>query len=131
MPTVFFDTNALYIEGYRDSFVAGSLTADVTPIGVGIRVLHGSEYLVNDAWQNYAREDGGGFTSGDDLMEYLTGEFSKRRPLAPVPRGPGIFAAPGSPDASLGLAGDLYVQRLIACQQHSPKRLQRRRAHLR
>lgn len=109
MPSVFFDTNALYIAGYRDSFVAGSLTADVTPIGVGIRVLHGTDYLVNDAWQNYTREDGSGFVSGADLMAYLTAQFAMRRPLAPVPRGPGIFTAPGSPDARLGLAGDLYI----------------------
>ena len=109
MAAVFFDTNALYIEGYRDSFTAGSLAADVTSIGVGIRVLHGSDYLVNDAWQNYTREDGSGFASADELMAYLQAEFSKRRPLAPVPRGPGIFTAPGGPDASLGLAGDLYI----------------------
>lgn len=109
MTCVFFDTNALYIQGYRDSFVAGSLEADFTPFGVGVRVLHGSDYLVNDAWENYTRQDGSGFTSGDDLMAYLTAQFSMRRPLAPVPRGPGIFTAPGGPDANLGLAGDLYI----------------------
>jgi hypothetical protein len=109
MPAVFFDTNALYIKGYRDSFTAGSLVADVTSIGVGVRVLHGTDYLVNDAWQNYTREDESGFASADELMAYLTAEFAKRRPLAPVPRGPGVFVGPGNPTADLGLAGDLYI----------------------
>ena len=72
-------------------------------------MLHGSDYLVNDVWENYKRPDGSGFASPDDLMAYLTAEFSKRRPLAPVPRGPGVFVGPGSPDASIGLAGDLYI----------------------
>jgi hypothetical protein len=84
MPTVFFDTNALYIKGYRDSFTAGSLTADFTPFGVGVRVLHGTDYLVNDAWQNYTREDGSGFVSADDLMAYLTAQFAMRRPVGTV-----------------------------------------------
>jgi len=79
MPVVFFDTNALYIQGYRDSFTAGSLTADFTGIGVGIRVLHGSDYLVNDVWTNYTRLDGSAFASPDELMAYLLSEFSKRR----------------------------------------------------
>jgi hypothetical protein len=81
MPVVFFDTNALYIEGYRDSFVAGSLTADYTPIGVGVRVLHGTDYLVNDAWQNYTQLGGETFASPDDLMAYLTAQFAMRRPV--------------------------------------------------
>ncbi|MFB0491934.1 hypothetical protein ABIE45_004520 [Methylobacterium sp. OAE515] len=79
MTAVFFDTNALYIEGYRDSFTAGSLTADFTAIGVGIRVLHGADYIVNDAWENYARLDGSAFASADELMAYLLSEFQKRR----------------------------------------------------
>lgn len=81
MATVFFDTNALYIEGYRDSFTAGSLTADFTSIGVGVRVLHGSDYLVNDAWQNYTRQDKSGFASAGELMAYLTAQFAMRRPI--------------------------------------------------
>lgn len=89
MTAVFFDTNALYIEGYRDSFTAGSLTADFTPIGVGIRVLHGSEYIVNDDWQAYTHQDGSTFASPDDLMAYLTAQFAMRRPVrtlvAPYP----------------------------------------------
>jgi hypothetical protein len=109
MTAVFFDTNALYIEGYRDSFTAGSLTADFTPIGIGIRVLHGADYLVNDAWANYTRQDGNAFASPDELMAYLTAEFSKRRPLLVAPRGPGIFSGSGDPDAAFGLAGDLYL----------------------
>lgn len=84
MPTVFFDTNALYIQGYRDSFVAGSMTADITPIGIGIRVLHGSEYLVNDKWVNYTRQDGSGFASADDLMAYLAAQFAMRRAVGTV-----------------------------------------------
>lgn len=109
MPVVFFDTNALYIEGYRDSFTPGSLAADYTPIGVGVRVLHGTDYLVNDVWQNYTRSGGGTFASPDDLMAYLTAQFAMRPPPAVVPRGPGIFTGPGSPDTALGLTGDLYI----------------------
>jgi len=81
VPTVFFDTNALYIQGYRDSFTAGSLTADYSAIGVGVRVLHGSEYLVNDVWTNYTRQDGTGFASPDELMAYLNAQFAQRRPV--------------------------------------------------
>jgi hypothetical protein len=84
MPVIFFDTNALYIEGYRDSFTAGSLAADYSPIGVGIRVLHGSDYLVNDVWENYKRQDGTGFASPDELMTYLTAQFSMRRPVRAI-----------------------------------------------
>lgn len=85
MPVVFFDTNALYIQGYRDSFTAGSLTADYTPIGVGVRVLHGTDYLVNDVWSNYARADGSSFASPADLMAYLTAQFTMRRPVRAFP----------------------------------------------
>jgi hypothetical protein len=109
MPVVFFDTNALYIDGYRDSFVAGSLAADYTPIGVGVRVLHGSDYLVNDAWENYTRQDGSGFASPDDLMTYLTSQFAMG-PTAPAgARGPGIFIGSGDPSPSVGMSGDLYL----------------------
>lgn len=81
MTAVFFDTNALYVEGYRDSFAAGTLTADLTPIGVGVRVLHGTDYIVNDAWANYTRQDGSAFASQSELVSYLTREFAKRRPV--------------------------------------------------
>lgn len=84
MPVVFFDTNALYIQGYRDSFTAGSLTADYTPIGVGVRVLHGTDYLVNDVWSNYTRLDGSGFVSPADLMAYLIAQFTMRRPVGSI-----------------------------------------------
>lgn len=101
MPVVFFDTNALYIQGYRDSFVAGSLTADYTPIGVGVRVLHGSDYLVNDTWPNYERQDGSGFTSPDDLMAYLTAQFAMRRPVGSPERNYALPSASGQPVFSL------------------------------
>ncbi|MGE8128989.1 hypothetical protein ACQKQD_18610 [Methylobacterium sp. NPDC080182] len=114
MPTVFFDTNALYIAGYRDSFTAGSLTADVTPIGIGIRVLHGSEYLVNDKWVNYTHEDGSGFASADDLMAYLTAQFAMRRPVGEifgVPVVAGTDLIQGQPVAVSRASGQLLPAR--------------------
>lgn len=114
MPSVFFDTNALYIQGYRDSFVAGSLTADVTDIGVGIRVLHGSEYLVNDKWVNYARQDGSGFASADDLMAYLAAQFAMRRPVGDVFGVPAVAGADlvrGQPMAVSRASGQLLPAR--------------------
>lgn len=114
MTAVFFDTNALYVEGYRDSFTAGSLTADFTPIGVGIRVLHGSDYIVNDAWANYTRQDGGKFASPDDLMAYLTAQFSMRRPVGEafgVPVVAGADLAQGQPVAVSRASGRLLPAR--------------------
>jgi len=114
MPVVFFDTNALYIEGYRDSFVAGSLAADYTPIGVGVRVLHGTDYLVNDAWQNYTRSGGGTFASPDDLMAYLTAQFAMRRPVGEtfgVPAVAGADLIQGQPVAVSRASGQLLPAR--------------------
>jgi hypothetical protein len=105
MTAVFFDTNALYIEGYRDSFTAGSLTADYTPLGVGIRVLHGSEYIVNDDWQAYTHQDGSTFASPDDLMAYLTAQFAMRRAVGE------IFGVPAVAGADLVQGQPLAVSR--------------------
>lgn len=118
MPTVFFDTNALYIAGYRDSFAAGSLTADVTDIGVGIRVLHGADYLVNDAWENYTREDGSRFASGNDLMAYLGAQFAMRRPVGEtfgVPVVAGADLRAGQPVAVSRASGHLLPARADTC----------------
>lgn len=84
MTSVFFDTNALYIEGYRDSFVAGSLTFDLIGNKVGVRVLHGTDYLVEDDWSVYTRQDGSAFASIDDLTAYLTAQFAMRRPVGGI-----------------------------------------------
>ena len=82
MTCVFFDTNALYIEGYRDSFTAGSLTYDLVGTSqVGVRVLHGTDYLALDAWSGFTRQDGSGFSGVNDLTAYLAGEFAKRRSI--------------------------------------------------
>lgn len=115
MPVVFFDTNALYIQGYRDSFTAGSLAADYTQIGVGVRVLHGTDYLVNDAWQNYTRpNNGGGFASPEALMVYLTAQFALRRPVGEtfgVPAVAGANLTQGQPVAVSRASGQLLPAR--------------------
>jgi hypothetical protein len=114
MPAVFFDTNALYIKGYRDSFTAGSLVADVTSIGVGVRVLHGADYLVNDAWGNYTREDGSGFASPDEVMAYLTAQFAMRRAVGEifgVPAVAGADLVQGQPVAVSRASGQLLPAR--------------------
>lgn len=90
---VFFDTNALYIEGYRDSFAAGTLAYDVAGGAVGVRVLHGSEYLVQDDWSGYARQDGTGFASLAELTAYLDGQFAMRRPVGSPQRSYALAAA--------------------------------------
>lgn len=85
MSSVFFDVNALYIEGYRDSFAAGTLTFDVLAGNqIGIRVLHGTEYLVVDDWASYTRQDGTAFASVDDLSAYLSAQFAMRRPVGGI-----------------------------------------------
>ena len=84
MTSVFFDTNALYIDGYRDSFAAGSLTFDINGSQIGVRVLHGSEYLVADDWTSYRHQDGSGFASLGDLTGYLSAQFAMRRPVGTV-----------------------------------------------
>src|SRR3954470_4134345 len=114
MPTVFFDTNALYIEGYRDSFTAGSLTCDQISDHVGVRVLHGAEYLIQALWSDYTRQDGSPLASADELMAYLNAQFAQRRPVGEtfgVPAVAGATLVQGQPVAVSRASGQLLPAR--------------------
>jgi hypothetical protein len=79
-----------------------------------VRVLHGTDYLVNDVWQNYTRSGGGTFASPDDLMAYLTAQFAMRRLVGEtfgVPAVAGADLTQGQPVAVSRASGQLLPAR--------------------
>ncbi|KAA0117899.1 hypothetical protein CIW48_27245 [Methylobacterium sp. P1-11] len=105
------DCDEIWVSGQEQSYARRSLVAGATGgnITVMMKAAVAGDYVVNTPWANVGNCDGVPFPDQGSVLAYLQDEFAKSRPPTSGPRGPGIFTAPGDPDPTFGMVGDLYL----------------------
>jgi hypothetical protein len=80
---IYYSQNAILIEDNPIPFVAGTLTASLNTATGNVEIcrIDSSFILAATPWQSIADATGNTFGTSDEVMAYLDGEFTKRRPI--------------------------------------------------
>lgn len=106
------DTDQIWITGEERPYPRRSLIATSFPngtIGIRLKFSDPSDFKVMTSFANLVDGTGNGFATQEAAQAYLDAAFAHSRLNQPGPRAPGIFTGPGSPDLTIGLTGDLYI----------------------
>jgi hypothetical protein len=98
------------VGGQLQPYAPNTLVAAIEAGGmISVRRVIGGGLLAMADASTFVDCDGSAIGAGPAVVAYLNGEFGRRPTDVPGPRGPGVFSGAGEPDASLGMAGDLYL----------------------
>ena len=122
MIRVFYDADAVFIDGYRSALIAGTLVATASGDTISITTVNSTDALAAGPYTIFARQDGTGFADAPTCLAYLQatcGQVLQRVPtvsgVASEAIAAGMPVARSRADGTLRLArADTYALAFLA-----------------